>query len=393
MSDFQLLRVISDEDYVMSVAFSPNGLKIAFGSADGTVSIWNANARKDNWTLDEQTRGSVSSVAFSPDGRQIVSGSADGTVRIGYASKNGGKDKWTLNEQTGSVNSVAFSPDGSKIVSGSADGMVKIRDSNSGALERTLVGHSDSVNSVAFSLPDGSKIVSGSADGTVKIWNANTGDVEQTLVGHSDSVNSVAFSPDGSKIASGSADETVKIWNAATGTLEHTLKHLGSVKSVCFNETGSKIVSGSSSYEDKCGITTIWNVLNGKIEHTIEEDGSEEVVSVAFSPIDATIASATGKTVSLRRDNSTKKALKEATVAMLAIPRFRDPGIEAKIAEFNAPNNPEDLNKHVREFHLDNVTHQKRHKLMQSIKKLKKGGLSKSKRSKTKKSKSKSKSN
>jgi WD40 repeat protein len=48
MSDFKLLRVITDEDYVMSVAFSPNGLKIAFGSADGTVSIWNANTRKDN---------------------------------------------------------------------------------------------------------------------------------------------------------------------------------------------------------------------------------------------------------------------------------------------------------------------------------------------------------
>ena len=48
LQGFKLLRVITDEDYVMSVAFSPNGLKIAFGSADGTVSIWNANTSKDN---------------------------------------------------------------------------------------------------------------------------------------------------------------------------------------------------------------------------------------------------------------------------------------------------------------------------------------------------------
>ena len=34
-----------------------------------------------------------------------------------------------------------------------------------------------------------------------------------TLVGHSSSVYSVAFSPDGKLVVSGSADETVKIWN------------------------------------------------------------------------------------------------------------------------------------------------------------------------------------
>ena len=34
----------------------------------------------------------------------------------------------------------------------------------------------------------------------------------KTLKGHSDIVNSVAFSPDGTKIISGSWDKTIKIW-------------------------------------------------------------------------------------------------------------------------------------------------------------------------------------
>ncbi len=34
----------------------------------------------------------------------------------------------------------------------------------------------------------------------------------KTLEGHSDDVESVAFSPDGTKIISGSVDKTVKIW-------------------------------------------------------------------------------------------------------------------------------------------------------------------------------------
>ena len=57
-------------------------------------------------------------------------------------------------------------------------------------------GHTESVNSVAFS-PDGKTIASGSSDNTIKLWNAETGQQLNTLKGHTDLVESVAFSPDG----------------------------------------------------------------------------------------------------------------------------------------------------------------------------------------------------
>ena len=40
---------------------------------------------------------------------------------------------------------------------------------------------------------------------------------ECTLTGHSDFVESVAYSPDGKHIVSGSRDNTVKIWDAQSG--------------------------------------------------------------------------------------------------------------------------------------------------------------------------------
>jgi WD40 repeat protein len=44
---------------------------------------------------------------------------------------------------------------------------------------------------------DGKTVVSGSSDETVRVWDAVTGKEVQKLEGHSNSVNSVAFSPVG----------------------------------------------------------------------------------------------------------------------------------------------------------------------------------------------------
>jgi hypothetical protein len=78
----------------------------------------------------------------------------------------------------------------------------------------TLSGHSSfHIFSAAFS-PDGRRIVSGSMDKTVKVWNAETGALIRTLSGHTGGVKSAAFSPDGRRIVSGADDQTVKVWDA-----------------------------------------------------------------------------------------------------------------------------------------------------------------------------------
>jgi WD40 repeat protein len=66
-----------------------------------------------------------------------------------------------------------------------------------GEVEAELMGHTNSVMSVAFA-QDGSQVVSGSNDNTVQIWNTTTGEVEAELKGHMDCVTSVVFAQDGS---------------------------------------------------------------------------------------------------------------------------------------------------------------------------------------------------
>ena len=98
------------------------------------------------------------------------------------------------------VIAVAFSPDGKRIASGSDDKTIKLWDTATGDLEKTLVGHLDTVDTVAFS-PDSKRIASGSWDRTIKVWNTANGDLEKMLVGHLETgVLAIAFSPDGKRI-------------------------------------------------------------------------------------------------------------------------------------------------------------------------------------------------
>jgi hypothetical protein len=102
----------------------------------------------------------------------------------------------------------------------------------------TLEGHTDRVNSVAYS-PDGSRIVSGSKDNTIKIWDAASGRVLGSHRRHTGDVSSVAYSPDGSMIASGADDKTIKIWDAASGgELGSHRRHTGDVSSVAYSPDG-----------------------------------------------------------------------------------------------------------------------------------------------------------
>ena len=163
---------------------------------------------------------------------------------------------------TRSVNSVAFSPDGRALASASWDNTIRLWDAASGALRRTLEGHTDDVLSVAFSRllcqlhvwcgwghtddvfsvafsPDGRLLASASNDRTIRLWDAASGALLRTLEGHTHGVNSVAFSPDGRTLASASDDRTIRLWDAASGALLRTLEgHTDGVNSVAFSPDG-----------------------------------------------------------------------------------------------------------------------------------------------------------
>ncbi|KAB5590276.1 Vegetative incompatibility protein HET-E-1 [Ceratobasidium theobromae] len=268
------------EQWVLSVAFSPDGKCIASGSSDSTILVWNAI---NGMHLAGPFRGhtdAVKSVTFSPDSTRIISGSWDHSVRV-WGVQDGIQILAPFLGHTKSVNSVAVSPDGTRIISGSDDHTTQIWDAHQGTHTiSALIGHSDSVTSVAFS-PDGTRIISGSKDCTILIWDALNGARVSTLfTGHSSPVRSVAFSPDSAHIVSGSDDTTVRVWRAVDGTsVSNPLKgHTKRVRSVAFSPDNVYIASSGDD-----STIHIWNAL-GNNSLSPQSGHTDGIFSVAFSP-------------------------------------------------------------------------------------------------------------
>jgi len=168
----------------------------------------------------------VTAVAFNPDGTRLASGSNDQTVKVWDIAT--GMEVLSLTQHTGAATSVCWSRDGNQLVSGSSDKTVRVWDAHTGRQLRVLTGHTGSVTSVCFS-PDDKRIASSSQDRTVKVWDAQNGQQLHSLQGHKDEVSSVAFSPDGKRIASASEDKTLKVWDAHTVELGKPLRDIPEV--------------------------------------------------------------------------------------------------------------------------------------------------------------------
>jgi hypothetical protein len=116
----------------------------------------------------------VISVAFSPDGTRLATASFDKTAKVWDATS--GQVLHTLAGHTAAVYGVAFSPDGTRLATANNDKTAKVWDATSGQVLRTLAGHTAAVRSVVFS-PDGTRLATASADKTVRLYAMNIEDL------------------------------------------------------------------------------------------------------------------------------------------------------------------------------------------------------------------------
>ena len=278
---------------------SPDGTRLKVASGLG---IWHYDTQtgQEVTVVPWSKNISIGRAVFSPDGRVLAS-IHYGRTEVQLWDVATGALLKTLTGHTGrDLASITFSPDGTTLASGSYDKTVSLWDVATGALLKTLTGHTYPVFGVTFS-PDGRILASsgGGYDRTVRLWDVETGALLKTLIGHTRGVFDVSFSPDGRILASGSEDSTVRLWDVATGALFKTLtEHTGKVSGVAFSPDGTTLASsGASSGAWTDSTVQLWDVATGALLKTLTEH-TGKVGRVAFSP-DGTTLVGLGSTVQL----------------------------------------------------------------------------------------------
>jgi len=224
----------------------------------------------------------VSSMVYLPDGR-LATGSFDRTVRI-WNTRTGCESFPPFFSQDGFVCSLAVAASGKSLALGTYTGAVCIWNLEAPRKPpRRFLPHDSGVFSVAFS-PDESLIASVAADG-LRLWRAETG---QQVVMPSDTivVNGVVFSPDGKTMASNFGKKT-HMWNISTGSPEavYALSHDVEVGCICFSIDSTTLAVGLRG-----STIQLWNLTTRKMVLTLPGQ-SGTVHWIQFSPDDRSLVS------------------------------------------------------------------------------------------------------
>lgn len=257
---------------VLAVAFSPdkNSPKLAAGiwADKGAVKVWDLILDKDKnyqkvkeaHTLLGHKEG-VACVAFEKSGKRLASGSGDTNIIIWDLEK--GKPEHTLTGHTGGVRCVAFAETG-KLASGSDDATIRFWNPTDGKpIGNPLAGHSGAVNGLVFlPLPPDADVaellISGGNDQTVRWWSEGKG--VGIFRGHANIVSAVAVSPKANFFMSASWDNTIKFWASPNSDERFTLSGpTAPVRALAITRNGLTLAAGSND-----NTVRIWRAASEK---------------------------------------------------------------------------------------------------------------------------------
>src|SRR5262249_32374578 len=146
-----------------------DGRLVATGSRDTTVRLWNRQGNQQ--VLLRGHTDCVWSVAFAPDGTRLASASRHGTVRPrnhpARLPLRGGTP--LLDLYPGDGHAVAFAPDGRSLAATSAAGAFRLLDVKTGRQLAVLGGPADAADRLAFA-PDGRHVATANSRGEVRVW-------------------------------------------------------------------------------------------------------------------------------------------------------------------------------------------------------------------------------
>ncbi|HVX11023.1 MAG TPA: WD40 repeat domain-containing protein [Pirellulales bacterium] len=313
---------------IWSIVFSRDGRRMAAGSWDGTIKIWNSaswdflqsvkkheesvaalvfddesglysaglDGRLLAWQLEVFSVSPVGMIAgrddsawvavYPPDGRRLFVGGRNNRFELWDV-----ESKRLLVTRAGhpTTRCAAFSPDGATLATGGDDGRIFLCDAVSGQTRTTLLRHPGALSAVLFA-DAGQTLVSACDGGLVKVWDAATGQEQGSWQEHRQQIYCASISPDEKWLVTGGGNWTTGdpgeliVWERQTGRVRARLAgHRLAVWSIVFMPDGERFFSS-----DSAGAVKVWNVETLAEERTLQH--ASWIRPLALSPDGGTLA-------------------------------------------------------------------------------------------------------
>ncbi|NJO03202.1 MAG: WD40 repeat domain-containing protein, partial [Bacteroidia bacterium] len=237
---------------IREVLFARNGTLLISVSDDKTIRFWDTRTGENVETyrgyIGEGSEGKLYAAALSPDEKILaVAGwlSYEGDTEYGRIRLINIETREIIANLTGHtdvVNSLAFSPNGQYLASSGADHSIRVWDISRSPVQMIslLEGHTDNVQEVRF-LND-RQLVSVSYDKLGILWDWPSNAINRRLEKHSDRVGALACSPNGKYIITGSYDRKIYLWDNQGKFIKEIAEAEGSVYTASFSDDGSKVI-------------------------------------------------------------------------------------------------------------------------------------------------------
>jgi len=212
-------------DRILSMAFSPDGSRLAAGggeaSRSGELTIWKTADWTLERTIEDAHSDAVYGLDFSADGRFLASGAADKFLKVFNVET--GEHVRSYEGHTHHVMDVSWKGDRTSLVSAGADNVLKVWNAETGEQRQTISTYKKQVTSVQYvGLQD--NFLSSSGDKRVFLHQAGDGKTVREFPGNGDYVYCSSITNDGKVVVAGGEDGVVRIWNAADAKVISTFQ-------------------------------------------------------------------------------------------------------------------------------------------------------------------------
>ena len=204
------------------IAYTQDGSKVATGSDDGKVKVWDTSSGHCIVTFADHSSG-VTALEVPRMKRNVVfTASLDGTVRAYDLVRYRNFRTFTAPERL-QFTCLAVDVSGEVVAAGSLDSFdIHLWSVQTGQLLDRLTGHEGPVSAVAFA-PQSSMLVSASWDKTIRIWDVFGRSAQVEPFQMTSDVQAFAIRPDGKELCAAGLDGQLVFWNILEGVQSNVI--------------------------------------------------------------------------------------------------------------------------------------------------------------------------